>query len=50
MSRQNFYATKKQRERQKVDGDLVAELVKKERQLQPRLGTRKLYHMLKPEF
>lgn len=50
MSRQNFYAQKKERKRQKVDGELVAELVKRERQLQPRLGTRKLYHILKPEF
>jgi putative transposase len=50
MSRQNFYAHKKQRERKKVDGELVAQLVKQERQLQPRLGTRKLYHLLKGEF
>ena len=50
MSRQNFYAHKKQRERKKVDGELVAELVKQERQVQPRLGTRKLYHLLKGEF
>jgi putative transposase len=50
MSPQNYYARRKERQRQKVDGDLVAELVRRERQLQPRLGTRKLYHMLKPEL
>lgn len=33
-----------------VDGELVAGLVQRERQLQPRLGTRKLYHLLKPEL
>ena len=33
-----------------VDGELVAELVQRERQTQPRLGTRKLHHLLKPEL
>ena len=33
-----------------MDGDLVAELVKAERQLQPRLGARKLHHLLKAEL
>ena len=28
----------------------MAGLVQRERQLQPRLGTRKLYHLLKPEL
>ena len=50
MSRQNYYARRVQRRRRRVDGELVAALVKRERQLQPRLGTRKLYHMLKSEL
>jgi transposase InsO family protein len=50
MSRQNYYARHQQRERRAVDGELVAGLVKRERRLQPRLGTRKLYHMLKGEL
>lgn len=50
MTRQNYYARRKQRQRRAVDGELVAGLVQRERQLQPRLGTRKLYHMLKPEL
>lgn len=50
MSRQNYYARRHHRQRRKVDGELVAELVKRERRLQPRLGTRKLYHLLKPEL
>ena len=29
---------------------LMAGLVQRERRLQPRLGTRKLYHLLKPEL
>jgi transposase InsO family protein len=50
MSRQNYYAGRSRRQRQEVDGELVAGLVKRERRLQPRLGTRKLYDMLKPEL
>lgn len=47
MTRQNYYGRRKQRQRRSVDGELVAHLVKQERQLQPRLGTRKLHHLLK---
>jgi putative transposase len=50
MTRQNYYARRKERQRRAVDGDLVAQLVQRERQLQPRLGTRKLHHMLQPEL
>src|SRR5262249_3887589 len=50
MSRQNYYARHRHRQRRDVDGQLVAELVQQERQKQARLGTRKLYHMLKPEL
>lgn len=50
MSRQNYYARRQQRQRREVDGDLVAQLVRQERQKQPRLGTRKLHHMLQPEL
>lgn len=50
MSRQNYYAGRKVRQRRQVDGDLLEELVKEARQNQPRLGTRKLYHVLKPEL
>ena len=50
MSRQNYYARRQQRARQVVDAELVAGLVRRERRLQPRLGTRKLYHLLKPEL
>ena len=48
MSRQNYYGRRRQRQRQEVDGDLVAALVCAERQMQPRLGTRKLRVVLKP--
>lgn len=50
MSRQNYYARRKARQRRQVDGELVAQLVAAERRRQPRLGTRKLYHRMKPEL
>ena len=50
MSRQNYYARRRQRQRRRVDGDWVAQLVRKERQLQPRIGTRKLQALLKEEL
>ena len=50
MSRQNYYAQRRRRQRRALDGELVAGLVQRERRLQPRLGTRKLYHILKGEL
>lgn len=50
ITRQNYYARRRQRQRREVDGALVAGLVRRERQQQSRLGTRKLYHMLQAEF
>jgi transposase InsO family protein len=50
MSRQNYYARRRRRQRRQVEGDLVAGLVQRERRLQPRLGTRKLHHRLKAEL
>lgn len=48
MSRQNYYAGRVQRRRRAVDGDFVAELVRQERRLQPRIGGRKLHLVLQP--
>jgi len=48
MSRQNYYARRRHRHRRAVDGELVAALVRQQRQQQTRLGTRKLYHLLQP--
>lgn len=50
MSRQNYYARHRHRQRREVDGQLVEKLVQQERQEQSRLGTRKLYHLLKPQL
>lgn len=50
MSRQNYYARRRRRQRRQVDGELVAGLVRRERRLQPRLGTRKLYYQLQGEL
>jgi transposase InsO family protein len=50
MSRQNYYKVRRIRNRRQVDEHLVVELVKRERCLQPRLGTRKLLHILRDEL
>lgn len=50
MSRQNYYAARKRRQRQEVDEALVVELVKTERRLQPRLGARKLRVLLQEDM
>ncbi len=47
MTRQNYYARRKLRKRQAVEGDLVARLVQQERCLQPRLGARKMRVLLR---
>lgn len=48
MSRQNFYWTRRKRQRVEVDEELVVQLVRTERQVQPRLGARKLLVVLGP--
>lgn len=50
MSRQNYYAGRRQRQRRQVEEELVVELVKKQRRLQPRIGARKLMFLLQPEL
>ena len=50
MSRQNFYKGRRERVRREVDGNLIEELVRAERMVQPRLGGKKLHHLLKPEL
>jgi len=50
MSRQNYYSTRRRRQRQWVDGGLIVNLVRRERQQQPRLGGRKLLHVLGAEL
>jgi putative transposase len=50
MSRQNYYACRRARERREVDKKLVMELVQRERRSQPRLGCRKLLHLLREEL
>ena len=47
ITRQNYYARRKARQRHEVDAELVVALVMAERQIQPRRGTRKLHFMLK---
>jgi transposase InsO family protein len=46
MSRQNYYARRRQRQDREVDADLVLQLVREERRQQPRLGGRKLLHLI----
>ena len=50
MSRQNYYAVRRERHRRQIDEDLVVELVKSERRIQPRIGARKLLYMLKNDL
>ena len=46
MSRQNYYAARRLRQRRQIDEALILELVRRERQMQPRIGGRKLLHLL----
>ena len=50
MTPQNYYARRSVRSRHEVDLGLVLALVKAERREQPRLGVRKLYHLIAPEL
>ena len=50
MSRQNYYAARRHRHRRQIDEDLVVELVKAERRIQPRIGGRKLLYLMKAEM
>jgi transposase InsO family protein len=46
MSRQNYYQARQERQRREVDNGLIEQLVRAERAVQPRLGGRKLFHMV----
>ena len=48
MARQSFYKERSMRRKAEVDGELVEQLVRSERALQPRLGGRKLFKILAP--
>lgn len=50
MTRQNYYARRSLRSRRAVDVGLLLQLVRAERQYQPRLGVRKLYYLIKLEL
>jgi transposase InsO family protein len=50
MSRQNYYRQRRVRQRQRIDEQLVLELVRRERWRQPKLGGRKLLHLIGREL
>ena len=50
MSRQNYYKQRNERQRRQVDEEFVLFLVRRERAVQPRLGTRKLLHLIRDEM
>jgi len=50
MTRQNYYKKRISRYRQAVDESFILELVRRERAVQPKLGVRKLHHLLSGEF
>ncbi len=50
MTRQNYYKQRRQRQRREVEDDLIVQLVCRERAVQPRLGGRKLLHVLRADL
>jgi putative transposase len=50
MSRQNYYKKRKIRRKREVDEEFILSLIRRERAVQPQLGVRKLYHMLRGEI
>ena len=50
MSRQNYYKIRKTRKKQLVESDKILEYVRSERAVQPRLGCRKLLHIIGPKL
>jgi len=50
MSRQNYYVARRRRQRCQIDEALILELVRRERQMQPRIGGRKLRHLLRADL
>jgi transposase InsO family protein len=50
MSKQAYYKDRRERRRREIDEELVLELVRAERRLQPRLGARKLLVLIGPEL
>jgi transposase InsO family protein len=50
MTRQNYYHQRHVRQQEEVDEALVLELVRAERQRQPMMGGRKLWHLLEEEL
>jgi transposase InsO family protein len=50
MTRQNYYKQRLLREREAVDEALILELIRQERSRQPKIGGRKLLHLLKADL
>lgn len=50
MTRQNYYARRKHREKEAFDAELIMSRVEGERRIQPRLGGRKVLKLIKPEL
>jgi len=50
MSRQAFYQERRERRKREIDEEAIIEQVKAERRIHPRIGTRKLGHLIAPEL
>jgi transposase InsO family protein len=50
MTRQNFYKERTRRQRREIAESLILDLVAQERAMQPKLGGRKLLHLIAPEL
>lgn len=50
MTKQNYYATHKRRQKQEIESDLVLTLARNVRKEHPRMGTKKVHRLIKPEL
>ncbi len=50
VTRQNYCAARHLRQQREINEAMVVELVKRERRMQPRLGERKLLHLLRADL
>lgn len=50
MTKQNYYKGKVRRRRREIDEELIVELARRERRIHPKMGAKKLLHLIRPEL
>jgi transposase InsO family protein len=50
MTRQNYYSLRKSRTKNRIDKDFILFLIRNERKVQPRIGTRKLHKIIEDDL